>query len=240
MARNSGRMTSRTLVLLVLAFFAAAGVLVNGEIVSDRIVEETGNPALRGSLGFLEAGERARGGDGSDEGGEDNSGSGETPENGEDSDSKSNDEENEAANAVEEAAEQQKKEDGGQEETAADSEDNSDEGGDLEDMLKSGLKAQPNTKMSGQLPKLAKELRVKDQLVSRKNEKAAPKAAPQSLKSKKKRSPWADFVGSLEPTGVASKCTTTCRKSRKRKAQVCETFCEPIVAAEHVKPKNAL
>lgn len=48
------------------------------------------------------------------------------------------------------------------------------------------------------------------------------------MKPKVKRSPWAAYIDSLEPTGVASKCTTTCRKDRKRKAQVCETLCEPI------------
>ena len=52
--------------------------------------------------------------------------------------------------------------------------------------------------------------------------------AAKSMKPKVKRSPWAAYIDSLEPTGVASKCTTTCRKDKKRKAQVCETLCEPI------------
>ena len=52
--------------------------------------------------------------------------------------------------------------------------------------------------------------------------------AAKNMKPKVKRSPWAAYIDSLEPTGVASKCTTTCRKDKKRKAQVCETLCEPI------------
>ena len=35
---------------------------------------------------------------------------------------------------------------------------------------------------------------------------------------------WFDYAASLEPTGVGSKCTTTCRKH----GTICETFCEPV------------
>ena len=55
------------------------------------------------------------------------------------------------------------------------------------------------------------------------------KSAVKAQKKRQKRDPWSAYIDSLEPTGVASKCTTTCRKNRKRKAQVCETFCEPIL-----------
>ena len=68
-----------------------------------------------------------------------------------------------------------------------------------------------------------KTAKIKDQIAAKKAAEKVPN------KKKKKRDAWGAYIDSLEPTGVASKCTTTCRKSRKRKAQVCETLCEPIL-----------
>eukprot|EP00942_MAST-04A_sp_MAST-4A-sp1_P003890 g3890.t1 len=72
-----------------------------------------------------------------------------------------------------------------------------------------------------------KTAKIKDQIAAKKAAKKAAEKVPN--KKKKKRDAWGAYIDSLEPTGVASKCTTTCRKSRKRKAQVCETLCEPIL-----------
>ena len=39
--------------------------------------------------------------------------------------------------------------------------------------------------------------------------------------------PWLAFAGSLQETGVGSKCTTTCTRNRRTKMNKCETVCEP-------------
>lgn len=61
--------------------------------------------------------------------------------------------------------------------------------------------------------------------------KAADAVARDQVEStpggRKSRDPWLAFAGSLQETGVGSKCTTTCTRNRRSKMNKCETVCEP-------------
>ena len=226
-------MAYRFLVVLALFCFTTTFTVVNSEFVSDRIVGEIGNPSLRGSVGFLEAGEQVRGDENGDDSNEENSASDDNS-----NEASNQEDENEIADAVKKIAEEKKEKDGDDQKPRKE---NSEDGEELENMLTESMKKTKSvSRLSGETPAAAKTMSMKDHIISPKSEKPKQKAAPKVVRSRKKRTPWTDFVGSLEPTGVASKCTTTCRKSRRRKAQICETLCEPIIAAEHMKPKNAL
>jgi hypothetical protein len=207
------RLVTWALVVVVLACALSPVAVQAKPAVTNRIVGNN-NPSLRGLLSFLQENDDDDEGDGEDKPDTppptaDAAGSG--------SGSGSEDE----SEALEKIVQSAVKGDNQEED-----EDNNSE--QTKEAPTPEVAPPKTTRLAGEVPDLAKNLTSGNVVASMKGlaQKLAP--APVVPLPKKKKSPWAEYIGSLEPTGIGSKCSTTCRKSKKRKAQVCETICQPL------------